>query len=75
MSLIQKNTALEEEVPFFDNYENGQNEQEHGLYDFAVRMGHEYFIEKSCRYMKHDGYQDVAVGFVIKPIHQKDIRN
>ena len=44
------------------------------MYALAVGMGRKYLIEISCCNMKDNSDEDISVGFIIEPVHQKDKR-
>ena len=44
------------------------------MYTLAIRVSCKYFIEITCRNVKDNSNEDISVGFIIKPIHQKDKR-
>ena len=44
------------------------------MYTLAIRVSCKYFIEITCRNVKDNSNKDISVGFIIKPIHQKDKR-
>lgn len=61
---------VKKEISFFYEEENRQHNQQKRLNDFAVRVRHEDFVKQVCGDMKNNRHQNIALRFVIQPIHQ-----